>query len=99
MHQVRFGGLHSRRKMEADHHSDTSDSEETDDEELRTTLLKQRQRISLNTAAVPASRPNNTSNPIPSSPLSVRREDAEPARDNDAARALMLHHSPCHAPK
>ena len=40
MHQVLFGGLHSRRKMEADHHSDTSDSEATEDEELRTTLPK-----------------------------------------------------------
>ena len=40
MHQVLFGGLHSHRRMEADHHSNTSDSEATDDEELRTTTPK-----------------------------------------------------------
>ena len=66
MHQVRFGGLYGRRKVEADHHSNTSDFEATDDEELRTTLHKQRQRIFSRVAVVPASRPsNNNSKPIP----------------------------------
>ena len=44
MHQVQFGALYGRRKLrkvEADNHSNTSDSEATDDVELRTTLPKQ----------------------------------------------------------
>ena len=65
MHQVRFGGLHSHWKIDADHHSNTSDSEATDDEELQTTIPKQRQRISPNAAVVPASYP--TTNVPPSS--------------------------------
>ena len=34
MHQVRFGGLYGRLSAEADCHSNTSDSDSTDDEEL-----------------------------------------------------------------
>jgi hypothetical protein len=35
MHQVRFGGLHCRSRVELDHHNGSSDSDSTDDEELR----------------------------------------------------------------
>ena len=99
MHQVRYGGLYSRRKMEADQHSNACDSqaEATDDEELRTTLPKQRQRISPNVAVVPAACPSNNGNPIPANQLSEHKGNAEPARDDNTARALELHHRPCHA--
>ena len=83
--------------MEADHHSNTSDSEAADDEELRATIPKQRQRIFPNVAVVPASRPNNNGNPIPANPLSAHGGNAEPARDDDTACALVLHRRPCHA--
>ena len=84
MHQVWFSGLNGRRKAEAKHHSGTSDSENTDDEELQATLPHQRQRTSPNVAVVPAPHPsNNNSEPIPANQLSTPREHAEPVRDGD----------------
>ena len=81
----------------ADHHSNTRDSEATDDEKLLTTIPKQRQGISPNATVVPASHPNNNCNPILASQLRTLGGNAEPARDNDTAHSLELHHRPCHA--
>ena len=87
--------------METDHHSGSSDSETTDDEELRTTLPQQRQSTSPLVAVVQAPRPpNNHSEPIPANPLNTHGEHAEPIRDDGMPRALVLHHrgtAPCHA--
>ena len=60
--------------MEEDYRSNTSYSEATYDEELRTTLPKQRKKISPNIAVVPAACPNNNSNPIQANPLSAHRK-------------------------
>ena len=74
MHQVRFGGLYGRLSAKADRHSNTSDSDATDDEELPTTFTDQRQRASPNHAVseVPASRPSDhDSGPTPASMYGV----------------------------
>ncbi len=96
MHQVRFGGLYGRSKTEAMYHCDTSDSENTDDEELLTTPSCQRQRTSPNVTVVPATHPsNNNGEPIPANPFSPSGEHAVPSRDGDtvdAPRAPALLH-------
>jgi len=99
MHQVRFGGLYGRRKTESKCHCDTSDSENTDDEELLTTPSCQRQRTSPKVTVAPAPHSsNNNGEPIPANPanpLSPPGEHAVPPRDGgtvDTPHAPALHH-------
>jgi len=106
MHQVRFGGLYGRRKTESKCHCDTSDSENTDDEELLTTPSCQRQRTSPKVTVAPAPHSsNNNGEPIPANPanpLSPPGEHAVPPRDGgtvDTPHAPALHHllhTPCY---
>jgi hypothetical protein len=101
MHQVRFGGLYGRRKTESKCHCDTSDSENTDDEELLTTPSCQRQRTSPKVTVAPAPHSsNNNGEPIPANPanpLSPPGEHAVPPQDGgtvDTPHAPALHHLP-----
>ncbi len=96
MHQARFGGLYGRRKTESKCHCDTSDSENTDDEELLTTPFCQRQRTSPKVTVAPAPHSsNNNGEPIPANPFSPPGEHAVPSRDGgtvDTPCATALHH-------
>ncbi len=75
LHQVRFGGLYSRRKAEQVHQSSASDTNTSDDEELQTTPPQQRQSISPNVAAALAfCPPTNDSEPVPAYPRNSDRE-------------------------
>ena len=98
MHQVRFGGLYGRLSAEADCHSNTSDSDPTDDEELRTAFPDQRRRASPNHAVseVPASRPSDhDSGPTQANRASTYGAHADPERSDGTPNALVLLHCPC----
>jgi hypothetical protein len=89
---VWFVGLYGRYKAEAKYHCDTSDSENTDHEELMTTVPRWRQRTSPNVGVVQTPNPsNNNSGPIPANPLSTPGKHAEPARA-DTSLAPVLNH-------
>ncbi len=88
MHQVRFGGLYCRLSAEADRHSNTSDSDSTDNEELGTTFPDQWRRVSPNHAVseVPASRPSDhDSGPTPASMYGAH---ADPERSDGTPNTL-----------
>ena len=91
MHQVCFGGLYDRRKVETCRQSNNSDPDVTDDEELQDTLPKQRRRLLQTAAATLTPCPSNhDSGPIPASPPSSG-EHAEQERISDKSCTPALH--------
>ena len=94
MHQVCFGGLYDRRKVETGRQSNNSDPDVTDDEELQDTLPKQRRRLLQTAAATLTPCPSNhDSGPIPASPPSSG-EHAEQERISDKSCTPALNHCP-----